>query len=30
VNGRIVHVLDIYHRFSTDTLVHPQAPLYHA
>jgi hypothetical protein len=29
-NGRIVHVLDIDQRFSTDTPVHPQAPLYHA
>lgn len=29
-NGRIVHVLDIDQRFSMDTPVHPQAPLYHA
>ena len=29
-NGRIVHVLDIDQRFSTDTPVHPQASLYHA
>jgi mRNA-degrading endonuclease RelE of RelBE toxin-antitoxin system len=29
-NGRIVHVLDIDQRFSTDTPVHLRAPLYHA
>ena len=29
-NGRIVHVLDIYHRFSTDTPVRTQTLVYHA
>jgi mRNA interferase RelE/StbE len=29
-NGRIVHVLDIDQRFSTDMPVYPQALLYHA
>jgi mRNA interferase RelE/StbE len=29
-SGRIVHVLDIDQRFSTDTPVYPQALLYHA